>query len=1232
MRPRVAIAVLCALSLLGAHGLVARGGDPAAGWAAMDAEATPADLDAARDALSRRLAAHRGDLAPEDGAYAAQHLRLLGAAGRRVVATALAAARDANDVAWMRQLVAVLADDRDASVDDVLFEMVTYPDVTVQAMAADGLGQERTRDASARQRVADALAACATSPIPAVRWSALRSLMALTGPEAEAARIAWPDDPDARSEATRLHWHARCGDRVPAVIARAERLWREGVTLDVRLEAADLLAEHDAPTAPTVLASLVQQVDAPSPPGAEAPTRAWTEEAPRRRRIAIEATMSWWHRVVDAAGGFDALDASTRTQALALLDHAVEQVARPVPMDSRDERPQPEVRLAQWLPDAGPAIVPLVAKRLENDAFYEPGTGVRLLADLPPDAVLPVLEGLARLALANLPARGSLLSAVTGALVDVGRIADADLARQLLFDEDAKPWARSDMLRLLARDPSAWVPSLLEEALRSDDTALRDDVRRTLAARPEATARALRIEAFFRDPYAYGHDRLADLVRAGDKPALEVLARALHDERHGVRRLALEQVRPRVTTLQSPEVLALIRPASEWVHDPLEVQAYVQALLVLAPGEAVTWVATQFDQLASDAIRSNSLRILQEVRGAGPSREAVDLALDTWLHAPRPEIYDAAVASVLRGRWTWRRAEVISFWRRLLVPWHPLRNFALDSVASPDAPVLTDLLVPWLASLRDSEDDITTRQHLVEALAHQPWDEVEGILVEAVFDPLLPFSTRDAAVAAMQGRLRPPARWRIMRWLGWPLPEGADASLVADQAEGRGAMDDPGLHVELAVAVARGGGSAIARALLSALDRELDRWIRAQPSPSASLEVRLADQRAQGEAEERLRALARGIAASGEDAVVRELLARAFDGRLGRIASRRLGDLRRIGAEGRGLPRLSRPGKVVEERGAYDLRLEAGLPAPAGHILGQVKALDDDTLSACLATVIDAARRSGGLGQCPDAYLTMAICNLLDAPTHRRPKAAQLLLDPLSRLAPGAGGVRRVATDAWMGWCILQQDYETAAAIERATVHDLLHRQIEDDEADAVIWRRFHALALEGAARAAAGDAAGAETLWATALGVEPDRPLHLNTVAWYRRETKVDLARAERDVRRAIELESRADVVSTLASTDTLAMILLDTGRPAEAGRRLAARLHRAEADRTGIYHLHMAEIEAALGSWGACHDDLVDALRRDPESEDAWRKLPWHAAQPEGLALFESAANEARRNPLDR
>ena len=121
-------------------------------------------------------------------------------------------------------------------------------------------------------------------------------------------------------------------------------------------------------------------------------------------------------------------------------------------------------------------------------------------------------------------------------------------------------------------------------------------------------------------------------------------------------------------------------------------------------------------------------------------------------------------------------------------------------------------------------------------------------------------------------------------------------------------------------------------------------------------------------------------------------------------------------------------------------------------------------------------------------------------------------------------------------------------------------------------------------------------------------------------------------DVRRAIELESRADVVSTLASTDTLAMILLDTGRPAEAGRRLAARLHRAEADRTGIYHLHMAEIEAALGSWGACHDDLVDALRRDPESEDAWRKLPWHAAQPEGLALFESAANEARRNPLDR
>ncbi|MGE0192412.1 MAG: HEAT repeat domain-containing protein [Planctomycetota bacterium] len=1221
MRRAASLAMLCALAVLGVRGPAARGEEPVG-----------ADLEAARGALGRRLAAHRGELDAEEGAYAAQHLRLLGAAGRSVTTEALAAARDAGDVAWMRALVAVLADDRDASVDPTLLDLVQHDDPTVQALAADGLGQPRTREASMRQRVADALSACATSPMPAVRWSALRSLMALDDAEARTARTSWPDDPDPRSEATRLHWHARSGDRQPETISRAERLWRDGVTLDVRLEAADLLAEHDAPTAPDVLRQLVDRLDAPHPPGASRSTLPWDEEGPRRRRIAIEAAMSWWERVVVRAGGLEALDADTRAAARAVLDHAVEQIARPVAMDSRDERPQPETRLAQWLPGVGPALVPYVVKRLERGAFYEPGTGVRLLAALEPEVVVPVLQDLARLALGDLPARGSLLSAVTGVLVDIGHMADADLARRLLLDDDAKPWARSDMLRLLARDPASWVAALLEEALRSGDGALRDDVRRTLAARPEATARALRIEAFFNDPYAYGHDRLAELVRAGDGPALDVLARALADERHGVRRLALEQIRPRVTTLHTPAVLDLVRPAGAWVRDPLEVQAYVYALLVLAPGEAVTWVATQFDQLASDAIRSNSLRILQEVRGAEASRAAVDLALDTWLHAPRPEVYDAAVASVLRGRWTWRRPEVIRFWRGLLVPWHPLRNFALGAVASPDAPVLTDLLVPWLAALRNSEDDITTRQHLVEALAYQPWDEVEGILVESVFDPLLPFSTRDAAVAAMQGRLRPRARWRIMRWLGWPLPDGADESAVVDQAEGRGAMDDPGLHVELAVAVARGGGPEIARALLQALDRELTRWIRAQPSPSASLEVRLADQRAQSEAEERLRALARGIAASGDDAVVRELLSRAFDGRLGRIASRRLGDLRRIGAEGRGLPRLSRPGKLVEDRGAYDLRLEAGLPAPAGHILGQAKALDDDTLSACLAGVIQDARRNGGLAQCPDAYLTMAICNLLDAPTHRRPKSAALLLEPLSRIAPGAGGVRRVATDAWMGWCILEQDYAQAAAVERATVHDLLHRQIEDDEGDAVTWRRFHALALEGAAQAARGDVAAAEATWAAALAVEPDRPLHLNTIAWYRRETKTDLARAERDVRRALELEARADVVSSLASADTLAMILLDTGRAQEAARRLAARLHRAEADRTGIYHLHMAEIEAALGSWGACHDDLVDALRRDPASEAAWRKLPWHAAQPEGLALFDSAAREARRNPLDR
>ncbi len=1214
--------------LLGA-GPFARSGDSPP-WSLLRAEVAPEDLAAANAALDRRRRAHRGELDAEEGGYAAQHLRLLEVAGARVTAEALAASLARGDVPFARALAAILADDRNPAIDEILLMLVTSADASLRAIAADGLGQPRARTPEREHDVVGALASLATDPVAEARWSALRSLFALPGAEAAVARIAWPDDPDPRAEGTRLHWHLRAGDRDDAVRDRAERSWRSGATLDVRLAAAHLLASRGLATAPATLVEIADTLDAPVPPGHDAPRRAWTDAAVERRAIGIAATIAWWRRV--GGDGADDLDPTLAHEATRLLDRAVGWVAQPIEMASRDERPQPELRLVQWLPDIGPPIVAPVVRRLLADEFYEESTGVRLLLGLPRDTALDAVARLARHALAALPLRGALLSAATGAMVELGAIADRDLADRLLRDPDAAPWARSDILRVLERDPSPWVPELVESLLDEADETLRANLLRTLAQRTEPTARAIQIEAFFSNPFSFGHDRLAELVRPGDADALAVLRRALNDERHAVRRLALEQIRPRAKALITPEVLAIVRPAGDWVHTPAEVQAYLYALLVLDSDVAVAWVRSAWQRLASDSVRANALRLLQDARGEASVRAAVDLALAAHYEFPGRTEFDISVAAVLKGRFAHRSREVAAFWRELLDPTHPLRLTAASAIAHPDAPDLTDRLLPWLDALGDDDKDEQARHRVLEALAYQPFEKVESRLVEAALDPLLPPTTRDAAIVAMRDRLRPAARWRIMRWFGWPLPDDAEPATVADQAEGRGAMDDPAVHAGLAMAVGRGGGAPIARALLGALDAELDRWLSHQPPSSAGREERLAVARTLAESEDRINALARGIASTGDESAAIDLLSRVFDGRLGRVASRRLWDLRRLGAEGRGAPQMPRAGQVVALRGAYDLRLESGLPAPAGHILGQCKVLDDETLAANLRVVIERTRRNGGLATAPDAFLTMAICNLLDAPTHRKPAAAALLLEPLARIAPGAGGIRRIAIDAWMGVRTIARDFEAAARLERDTMHDLLHRQIEDEAGDALPWRRMHALALEGAAAAKAGRREEAEALWHAAEAIMPDSSTALNTIAWYRRETRTDLAEAERLVRRAMQLETRSDIVPTLSATDTLAMILLDTDRAEAAAALLGPRMGGADVDRSGIYHLHFAEIEAACGAWDTCHDSLIEALRRDPMSEATWRALPWHASGPHGLEVFESAAREAQRNTLDR
>lgn len=1234
LRAAVVLAAVLALGP-GRRPVAADDGQDAGAWAACTT-AAPADrLEVATGALARLRQATAGDLDRPEGEQAAQHLRLLGPAGRRVVACALAAAMaPPGPVApgawrWVRALLAVLADDEAPEVDEVLVHALAWPDGAARAIAADGLGHLRVRDDTGEGTVLAALSGCAADPYASVRWSALRSLMALPGARAEAARGAWPDAAEREHEGVRLQWHRRAGDRGPLVIERALRLWRDGASLDVRLEAAELLAQHDAPTEAAVLVALIDTLDGASEPGAARAGAAWIDAAVRRRRIAIQATITWWERAPTTADA-----AAERTR---VLERAIEWTARPVASDPYSREPQPESRLWRWLPEAGPLIVAPVLRRLRANAFHDPRAGARLLAEQARPVALAALHELIRFARERMPERGPLLTACTGALVDLGRIEDEELATYLFLDPLAERWARADMVRVLRRDPSAWVVSLLQRALEQGDAALRSEARRALEGRREEAAHDLLVEAFFKEPFDFGHDRLAALVAAGDARARAVLERALRDERDGVVLFGLQQVNPRARRLHTTAVLDLIRPLGARVTHPLFVQAYVYALLVLAPEEAVAWVARRWEEFASDEIRANSLRILQEVRGEAAEHAAIDLALSVQHRGPRTRAMDVAVACVLRDRWTYRRDDVEAFWRRLLVPGQALRATAVDAVAHRQAPDVANLLLAYFGELyptprdMDGEEANSLRLRVLDALRYQPAARVEPTLLDVALDPHAAGEERAAAIRGLLDRLSPAGRWRIMHWLGWPLPDDADAAGLDPATAGEGANDDPLVHWGLARAVGRGGGAALARALLRALDRELEAWLAAQPPERAGVETRRAARLAQREAEQRLQALARGVAETHDDAAVTALLARVFDGRIGRVATTRMAGLRATLAEGRGSPLAPRPLGVVREDGvslSHDLRMEEGWPQPAGDLLGQAKVLGDERLASLVDAAVEAALLDGGLAWCPDAYITMAIANLLYAPTGRRPTTARRLLDVLDRLAPGEGGVGRVARLQWQEGLINERRFAEALVLARDDVHGLLHRQLVEPEADRILWSRFHVLALEAAVHE---DRAEAAALHARALTVAPDRPDPLNTVAWYLRETGGDLAEAERLVRRAMRLEAREDQRASLEATDTLAMILLDRGEAARAAALLEERIHMADKSRTGIYHLHLAEIEAACGDAEASWSYLVEALRRDPASADAWRALPWVTTLEAAHPGMDAALAAAQADPYE-
>lgn len=456
-------------------------------------------------------------------------LVMLGDAGLKAVATRLA--RGAVPTNAIAPLLEVVAASRHAEADILLARAAGEPRPILRVIAADGLGRGRS------PRAVPALAALALDDVPGVRIAALRALFAIETPQAVAARTAVPADPEPDLLAARLRWHRRCADVAPELRAAANRAYRSGRTVALRMEAASYLVRPESQASTEALELILREM------GGDPLTAAvfrWGNGLPGRgydrvaeRRIAIDAALTLLSRP----------DLPAAKRAL-LIDQSLGWVAQPVAMDPYRRDPIPEYRLRRLLPDLGAEILSPLVRRLRRGDFAVTRQGMILLRELGAELAVPVLRDLVRPRTERPPfesraeaaERRYLRNAAAGALQELGQVGDEQLARALVLG-DEQDTLKIDILHALETEPGAWAVALLGEVVASGDLELRSYALDILERRGGPEARKILVDDLFARmdrPY----DRLRPLVARGDEPALEVVRRALKDERSYMRKQA----------------------------------------------------------------------------------------------------------------------------------------------------------------------------------------------------------------------------------------------------------------------------------------------------------------------------------------------------------------------------------------------------------------------------------------------------------------------------------------------------------------------------------------------------------------------------------------------------------------------------------------------------------------------------------------------------------------------
>jgi tetratricopeptide (TPR) repeat protein len=1131
---------------------------------------------------------------PDAASYPAARslLVLLGDVGLKHAARRLA--RGDVPRAAMTHLLTVVASGEHPDADVLLERAAGEPDAEWRMIAADGLGRGRS------PRAVPALAALAKDPVPGVRVAALRSLFAIEGPEAVAARRDVPADPRPDLLARRLAWHRSRGDASPEVLALAASAYRRGATPALRVEAARLLA-LPALEAPLPLLRTVVTEFGTGPVGAAlvrfangAPREGYAPGA--ARTAAIEAAL--------AALSRPDLPAPERAW---VLDLAVGWTAHPVVLDATAKEPIPELLLHARLPDFGDAIVPHVLARLRPGGFETPSVGVELIREAGGLRSLPALRELLG------PERpGSIRAAASGGIRDLGAVGDEALARAVLAGDSSRA-IRTDVLRALRSEPGAWAVRLLGETLASDDTGMASAAADALEERREPEARDLLVAHVLsgRDPQP--ERRLRHLVESFDAEAFALLERVLREGKPSLRAAALDPF-SFVPPGRVEGALAVLRPFAARARGALEVQAFVTALLGVAPEEAVRWVRDRWDALpVADvpAMQRTLLSRLGSATGEAAVRATIDLALEKTRARDDAALLSAACGA-LKDRAGWRDAELDAFWLRALR--HPDEGLPWTAAQYLDRPGRGDLTAGLLPLLDRTVRDLEHPERgvfVIRALRHQPWAKAEPAVLAAALERDAPTDVRAAAAWALAGRCSPASRAALERWL---LESGRD-------------LGEPALGLAVAAAVGEGGGPEVAAALFEAIRGELF----AHYSTPESLDPRALRLDGLGE---RLAVLAQAVAYTRDEPAMDRMVDLVFDARFAayaRIAMRlkamRLPEAGPAEAGGRtAWPRDLLSGGPPRETGA----LEFAMPSEVWMLAGAVKPMGDAALARSLERVVGEARATGRLALFPDLYLFRAVSALRDKPTREMDAAADVVERALARVEPVDGAVDQAVLRGRAWRLPFRGRYADAARAQEGIVRIAARRGYEDEFAGLYARERATLDALRGADFASRGLEDQARDAFRRALARAPHDPVVLQTCAWYRALVDFDLDVAESEARRARTLERRTDGEPSLDATDTLAFVLLRRSRPGAAAAMLKYALDRTPRPRDGIYHFHLAEAWAQSGYAEGAAEALLDALEREPALADVAREDPYleplrESGRLEGLI---AAAEERARS----